>query len=172
MAAVSLRDAAIARYNITVRPTPITHAAIEKWSAANNIKRIGILCGSYRRNATKSNDIDLLVPITSMDAVCRDLKIKLYTSGNTMRSGFVKLGRTYCQIDLLGYTAENRICMILHFTGSREFNIRMRAIAKNKGYLLNQDGLFNKKGQRVRIRDERDIFVKLAMEYVRADERK
>ena len=59
----------------------------------------------------------------------------------------------------------------MYFTGNREFNIRMRAIAKNKGYLLNQYGLFKKTGQRVPIRDERDIFKKLNITYVRTDQR-
>ena len=45
------------------------------------------------------------------------------------------------QVDLIRATKETLPFALLYFIGSKKFNIRMRAIAKKKGYRLNQESL-------------------------------
>ena len=72
--------------------------------------------------------------------------------------------------DLFLTTEENKPYALFHFTGSKSFNIRTRALAKRKGWLLNQYGLFDTTTeQRVRgssaIRTERDLAKFLGVTY-------
>ena len=59
---------------------------------------------------------------------------------------------------------------MLYFTGSGEFNLNMRAFAKKKGYTINEYGIYKlvngKKGDKVDIQSEEDIFKILDLEYV------
>ncbi|MDI6851274.1 MAG: hypothetical protein QMD82_04995 [bacterium] len=54
----------------------------------------------------------------------------------------------------------------LYLTGSGEFNIWMRAIAKNKGYLLSQYGLFDRETGKLITTREKEIFHLLGLEYI------
>ena len=59
---------------------------------------------------------------------------------------------------------------MLYFTGSGDFNLNMRAFAKKKGYTINEYGIYKlvngKKGDKVDIQSEKDIFKILDLEYV------
>ena len=55
---------------------------------------------------------------------------------------------------------------MLYFTGSKEFNIRMRAEAKRKGWKLNEYGLFDSVGRRLASRTEEEIFEALGREFI------
>ena len=59
---------------------------------------------------------------------------------------------------------------ILYFTGSKDFNKKMRQVAINLGYTLNEYGLFNKKKQ-FSVNSEKDIFDYLGLEYIKPSER-
>ena len=52
------------------------------------------------------------------------------------------------------------------FTGSGEFNKKMRLVAKKKGYKLSEYGLFDKHNHIIKVNSERDIFKILDMEYL------
>ena len=55
---------------------------------------------------------------------------------------------------------------ILYFTGSKDFNKKMRQIALTMGYTLNEYGLYNQNGKPFTINSEKDIFDILNMEYL------
>ena len=65
---------------------------------------------------------------------------------------------------------------LFHYTGSRAYNIRTRAHAKRLGWTLNQYGLFNIAGRRVRgtrqIRTEAEVAARLGLSYRAATDRK
>jgi len=52
-----------------------------------------------------------------------------------------------------------------HFTGSKFHNEKLRGIAKEKGYKLNEYGLFNN-DERVYVNDEEDIYKNLGLPYI------
>ena len=54
---------------------------------------------------------------------------------------------------------------LLYFTGSKEHNVRLRGIAKKKGWKLNEYGLFE--GEKlIPCRDEAEIFRALGLSYI------
>ncbi len=55
----------------------------------------------------------------------------------------------------------------MYFTGSMEYNIKMRNIAIEKGYLLNEYGLFKDKIP-MKINSEKDICNILGVDYCSA----
>lgn len=77
-----------------------------------------------------------------------------------------KLPNNYIyKIDVFRTSSIDAVAMLLYSTGSKEFNITMRAKAKKLGYLLNQKGLF-KNGERVPdLKKEKDYFDILKMDY-------
>jgi DNA polymerase (family 10) len=65
---------------------------------------------------------------------------------------------------------------LFHYTGSRAYNIRTRAHAKRLGWTLNQYGLFDRAGRRVRgtrqIRTEAEVAARLGLSHRAATDRK
>jgi len=89
-----------------------------------------------------------------------DKKIK------TKYMGFSKLlDNKIRRIDIRFIPYDSYYSAILYFTGSGELNKKMRNIAKTKGYKLSEYGLFDKKGNMMKVNSERDIFKLLDMEY-------
>ena len=79
------------------------------------------------------------------------------------------------RIDIM-YTPHNYYyTALLHFTGSGEFNRKLRDLAIELGYTLSQLGLYvvknGKKVKQIHIKSEQDIFEKLGLEYVPPDKR-
>lgn len=146
------------------------------------------ICGSYRREKPFSNDIDVLISkkgkedilYNHLERFVNKLKKPLKSNGNkplivdsmtdkkikTKYMGFSKLGENHIRrIDIRFVPYDSYYYAILYFTGSGEFNQKMRGIAKRKGYKLSEYGLYDKTNNIV-VTSERDIFKKLDMEYL------
>lgn len=138
--------------------------------------------GSYRRGSPQSSDIDILINKPFIDS-CEDfikflnlsnLKVyKPYAQGNQKISTIAKIGTTHVKIDFFITTLEEYPFALLYSTGSRELNIKMRQVASNMGYLLNQKGLFEKKNKKRigNIKSESGIFTALKMSYINPKKR-
>lgn len=137
-----------------------------------------IFVGSYRRGAASSGDIDVLVPslrdfhihLVNLFGV---KNVVLYSSGDD-KANFLVNYKHWLQLDAFKYDQQNKYTMILYATGSKENNIRLRAIAKKQGMLLNQDGLYlneNGKSEKIRISSEADIYEHLHVPYQEPYER-
>jgi len=50
----------------------------------------------------------------------------------------------YYKIDMFRTSVADKWAMLLYSTGPKSHNIKMRAIAKKKGFLLNQQGLYTR----------------------------
>lgn len=130
------------------------------------------IVGSLRRHAATVKDIDFLIVDDSnkSEQIYNNLEtanVKILSSGNK------KILLTYNdkRIDIFFTSSKDLIPAMLHFTGSKIFNIRMRQKAKELGYTLNQYGLFTSDGKKVKIKNEKDIFKLLDMKYKKPDER-
>lgn len=82
------------------------------------------------------------------------------------------------KVDTFLTLPEEYIFARLYAIGSGNFNLRMRALAKRKGYLLNQKGLYRRSTvngkvtlTKVPIKNEKEIFEKLGMRYRPPEER-
>lgn len=147
-----------------------------------NPKLIGIICGSFRREKQTSNDIDLLLVHTDYIKM-NDLKKHNYlhdlillmkqkkiiidslTSEN-VKTKYMGLIKNNIRIDIRYIPYQSYYSALLYFTGSGDFNKRMRQVALDMNYTLNEYGLFNEHNKLIKINSEKDIFDKLNLEYI------
>ena len=138
------------------------------------------IAGSYRRGCSDSGDIDILIntPCVSTNEVYNryiDELIKqgylkeILSRGPKKCMGIARLGNTYRRVDLMYTKPEEYPFSILYFTGSDNFNVRMRQKTLEKGFTLNEYSLRSlKTGSPVEhiFTDEKSIFDYLSMDYV------
>jgi len=110
----------------------------------------GIITGSFRRGCETSGDIDLMVVHSSIDFIIKILA-PLLAETLSMKNLFMGITSTGRRIDIRVFKESEYPYALLHYTGSREFNIKMRNHAKQMGMLLNEYGLFDSKSNRVKI---------------------
>ena len=146
-----------------------------------------VLVGSYRREAAFSRDIDIMLVSEANSAMEKYMeylqdtfKCVRYSVGPAKMSLVFNprpLVRTplFYKIDAFLTPKKYASAMLLYATGSKTFNIYMRAKAKAAGYLLNQTGLYTRKNGKadklVPIKSEKDFFAKLGMHYIEAAKR-
>lgn len=157
-----------------------------------------VICGSYRRLQLTSNDIDCMIVHPEVSTK-NDIKIKTnylnmlvkklidkkfivdsLTSPESVTKymGFCQLGKKYPvrRIDIRYIPYKSYYTALLYFTGSGEFNQKMRTLAIGLGYTLNEYGLYkvqdDKSLKKIKITSEEQIFKILGMEYVPPENRK
>ena len=148
------------------------------------------ICGSFRRKNITSNDIDLLVTSYElneknfesknnfiMKKITDELyKYKFIVENLTQETGSKFMGLAQYlnnpirRLDIRLVPLESFFTAYLYFTGSYEFNERMRGIAKRQGYKLNEYGLY-KGDKKIQIYSEQDVFDILGMKYLSPNER-
>jgi DNA polymerase/3'-5' exonuclease PolX len=74
------------------------------------------------------------------------------------------------RVDFIIVPYDSFYTALMHFTGSGDFNQMMRVHAKNLDMKLNEYGLF-KKGKRIDIKSETDIFNNMLLKYVPPNKR-
>ena len=125
------------------------------------------VCGSIRRRKEIVRDMDILIAsdnhekVTSFFVSMPEVDEVLVT-GETktsvrMRSGIVA--------DLRVVSREEFPYALMYFTGSKEHNVRLRGIAKRKGWKLNEYGLFDGDSL-VKCINEEEIYRALDLPYI------
>jgi DNA polymerase (family 10) len=107
--------------------------------------------GSIRRKCSVVNDIDLLLVTTRyinnvFDKIYFDETYQYKVNQCGERRCMITIKRPNCnpiKCDIFYATKSELPYALLHFTGSAEYLQRIRYIAKRKGLLLNQYGLFS-----------------------------
>ena len=163
-----------------------------------------IICGSYRRKQETSGDIDVLVlhPKLPTKEIIDKIQTKdekfliilveklteqkilvdhLTENGDTKYMGICKLnskskGR---RIDIRFIPYESKGAAMLYFTGSGNFNKKMRSEALSKDYTINEYGIYKTvkegkkkvKGELVKTVNEEDIFKLVGMDYLEPENR-
>ncbi len=153
----------------------------------------GIICGSYRRLKLTSNDIDMLIVHPKIknkkDAESSKNNYLKQFLEVLIKNKFIVDSLTdinvptkymgICQfennpmrrIDIRFIPYESYYYAMLYFTGGKEFNKKMRLIAINMGYTLNEYGLFDENNKMIKANSEKDVFDFLGMEYVGPENR-
>ncbi|MBU0577212.1 type-X family DNA polymerase [Patescibacteria group bacterium] len=134
------------------------------------------ICGSYRRGALAVGDLDILVVDTKKAAQEAEKPIrKSFPDLTILASGETKISFVIfpnkLQIDIRFVPEESYGAALLYFTGSKEYNVMMRKVAIEKGYLLNEYGLF-KDGEYIAGKTEKEVFEKLGLKYKEPKNRK
>lgn len=150
----------------------------------NKLKILSLeVTGSYRRAKSTIGDFDIIVVDADWDSIMLDMNhipgIHIYSPymrGDDKMSTLIKYSWgpnvVHVKADFFNTTEEELGAMLLYSTGSKEFNIKMRAKAKKMGYVLNQKGLFKKStNQRVDLTSEKDYFEFLQMDFLHPIER-
>lgn len=127
--------------------------------------------GSYRREKQILNDADILVLNYFPNTIKQTNSIKVVKFGAHKARLLIKPQNRFIPVDVAFIDKESWPAALLHYTGSKEFNIHMRKLAQKLGYKLNEYGLF-KNGIKAAISSEKDIFAALNLEYLPANMRK
>lgn len=133
------------------------------------------VAGSYRRGSPTVGDMDILVMGTVDPKAAEKIVTKHFKQMTLLGSGETKVSFVIfpnnLQVDIRFLPFESLGAALLYFTGNKDFNIKMRRIAIQKGWLLNEYGL-HEKGEIIASRTEQEVFDKLEMEFVPPEERK
>jgi DNA polymerase (family 10) len=125
------------------------------------------VCGSIRRRKEIVRDVDLLVAGKDWAALSsRFISMpeveEVIAEGETKTSCRLHSG---IEADLRVVPEESYACALLHFTGSKEHNVKLRGFAKKKGFKLNEYGLFGN-GPAGPFRTEEEVYRFLGLSYM------
>ena len=149
--------------------TGLTEARKIIWylTAANLVNRCAI-AGSTRRMKETVGDIDILAiswnpeKIMKMFVKFEDVK-SVIVSGNTKTTVLLNTGVT---CDLRVIKPESFGSALQYFTGSKDHNVKVRKIAIDNKYKLNEYGLFSGDKNIAAEMDEEFIYNQLGMDYI------
>ncbi len=119
--------------------------------------------GSYRRGKETIGDLDILVVSDDVNQVMDRLG-KYPEITQTLARGDTKMSirvASGLQIDLRVVPAESFGAALQYFTGSKEHNVILRGMAKDKGLKINEWGVFRVKGdkeERIAGASEKEVY--------------
>lgn len=163
----------------------ILKMVLDKLKKNNNINNQDLfikICGSYRRKQKFNNDIDCLLVTKNKNKNWLNLYVReLKKCGYVLDSlnsvyikkfmGFVKHeNNEVIRLDIQHIDYHNYPTALLYFTGNKYFNLFIRKKAKEKGYKLNEYGLF-KNNKKIKVDKEKDIFKILNIKYLKPENR-
>ncbi|MCF8009551.1 MAG: DNA polymerase/3'-5' exonuclease PolX [Halanaerobiales bacterium] len=125
--------------------------------------------GSIRRKKLKIGDLDILISVEdktehNLLKEIKNTKIieSILLEGDTKISARTIDG---LQIDFRVVNQKEFPAALQYFTGSKYHNVKIRQIAKSKGFKLNEYGVF-KADKRVEIVSEKEIYELLGLKYI------
>lgn len=175
LAGITFLDSVGQRVRIDVTE-PVAEALLARLRALPDVIRAEV-CGSLRRRRETTKDIDIVASSKNPEAVTAAFAqfpevFQVIGQGPHKCSVVVRLagdGRTITlNSDLLVVTDDQFPFAVLHFTGSKEHNIRLRQRAIDRGWLLNENGLGNEQKQ-VKAKTEADIYKALGLSLIPAE---
>jgi DNA polymerase (family 10) len=123
--------------------------------------------GSYRRLKSTVGDIDIILvsKTEKSDNIFEEVS-KWFDS--TLVHGSTKVAgvKGSTQIDVRLIDRKYLGAHILHGTGSQDFNIKLRSLAKSRGLRLNEYGIVDANGKFITFESEKDVFKYLEIPFV------
>lgn len=145
---------------------PVIRRIVDRIEMIPGVQQVELV-GSLRRMQETIGDLDILARATDSEKVLRAFVTlpevqSVYNHGDNR--ALVRL-KIKIDADLWVLPAESFGAGLIAWTGSQQHNIHLRTIAKKKGYLLDDYGLFN--GTRmVAGRTEEEVYKKLGMDWI------
>lgn len=125
--------------------------------------------GSLRRQKETVRDIDILITSKTPKKIM-DTFVRLPSVREVLAAGETKASirtESDVQVDCRVVEEKSFGAALIYFTGSKDFNIKLRQIAIKKGMKLNEYGLFSAEGGPARGgKNEEEIFKKLGLSYI------
>ncbi len=145
---------------------PIAESIVERLREVRGVKDVS-LAGSARRFRATIGDLDILVASGRPEEVigaftALDEVEEVLASGTTKAS--VRLTDAL-QVDLRVVAPTEWGAALMYFTGSKEHNVRLRGIARQKDMKLSEYGLFSGEA-RLASRTEKAVYHKLGMPWI------
>ena len=127
-----------------------------------------VIGGSARRMKETIGDADILVvsekPQSVMDFfVSMPDVVDVIGKGGTKSSVKLKMG---LNVDLRVVPGESFGAALQYFTGNIDHNVALRAIAKKKGWKLNEYGIFDRKNTQIAGESEEEVYEKLGLKWM------
>jgi DNA polymerase (family 10) len=175
LAGITFLDSVGQRVRIDVAE-PVAEAILTRLRALPDVIRAEV-CGSLRRRRETTKDIDVVASSKNPEAVTAAFAqfpevFQVIGQGPHKCSVVVRLpadGRTITlNSDLLVVSDDQFPFAVLHFTGSKEHNIRLRQRAIDRGWTLNEFGLGNDQKQ-VKAKAEADVYKALGLPLIPAE---
>ena len=149
---------------------PMAEDVVEHLREEKSLLNVSV-AGSLRRMKETIGDIDILVSAERGNwrrihehFVRYPEVVKVLAKGETKSSIVLRSGR---QVDLRTVEPLNWGAALQYFTGSKEHNIRIRDIAKEKGLKVNEYGVFRADtGERLGGRTEEEVYELVGMEWI------
>jgi DNA polymerase (family X) len=145
---------------------PLIRKIAERILKVSGVKKV-TPAGSARRRKETIGDVDILAVSDDAEAVMKTFVampevVSVIAEGDTKSS--VKL-RAGINVDVRVVPAKSYGAALNYFTGSKEHNVALRQIAVNRGWKLNEYGLF--KGLRqIAGASEEELYAQFGMDYV------
>ena len=151
----------------TARAWPRAQALLRQLRDLEGV-RSAVACGSLRRMRDTVADLDILVtgasPRGIMDGFCSFPEVRDVLARGEGKCS-VMLSHDL-QVDLRVVPHEQLGAAMMYFTGSKAHNIRLRQRAIDRGWLLNEYGLFDESGQCLASRTEAEVFAALDLPWI------
>lgn len=131
------------------------------------VKKIST-AGSLRRMKETVRDIDILVVSVNPKKIM-DVFIKLPPVKGVLAHGLTKssvLTKENIQVDLRVVEPKSFGAALIYFTGSKNFNIKLRQLALRRKLKINEYGIFDKKEKWLAGISEEEMFKFLKLEYI------
>lgn len=153
---------------VTKNPEFVLFLADKIYSQLKPLSKRISFAGSIRRKSQKPVDIDIVLIPKDKEKI----KEILSKQGKILFSGEKKFGVKVegVKIELYFATEENWGAMLFYATGPFGLSIGLRILARKKGMLLNQYGLY-KQGNLLASKTEEEIYSALGKKYKKPEER-
>lgn len=132
-----------------------------------------VICGSYRRGAPDSGDIDILVNTHNNipgDVLNAFLQFPMFSHrlarGKKKFAGLALINGIHRRVDIELCLPHEYGPAMVYFTGSKNFNILVRNRAISMGLRLNEKSLITTTKVPIYVRDERHLFELLQIPYI------
>jgi DNA polymerase (family X) len=148
---------------------PAAEEVIRQLQACSAVESI-TAAGSIRRWRETTGDIDILVSSTRPDEVIRAFTalpvVKQVLGAGDTRASIINVADV--QIDLRVVAPESIGAALQYFTGSKEHNVKLRAMAVRKGLKVNEYGVFSVDDDTMNLasRTEEDVYAALGLPWI------
>ncbi len=146
---------------------PVAESIVEKLVKSGLVER-AMIAGSARRMRETVGDLDILALSDKSKEVMEFFSnisevSNVVAKGPTRTAVVLKIG---LNCDLRVISPDSFGAALQYFTGSKDHNVQVRTIAVNKGYKLNEYGLFDRNEKIIPTKNEEAIYEKLGMQYM------
>lgn len=151
------------------RIEPVVAHINEVLGASEWVQRYSV-AGSYRRTNETSKDIDFIVatdePLKLRSYLLETLAIHEVVAAGETKVSVVLDGEELMPVDFRFVTVAQYATALHHFTGSKDHNVRMRQLAKERGEKISEYDVEQADGTVITFKTEADFFAHFDLPFI------